>query len=57
VQFVTITDFRRAASATPTYVEASGKLDMGVNEIAKVPDAPGDEDYAGGIKIVVTGGY
>jgi hypothetical protein len=57
VQFVTITDFRRAASAAPISVEASGKLDMGVNEIAKVPDAPGDADYAGGIKTTITGGY
>jgi hypothetical protein len=58
VQFVTITDFRRGTAATPTSVEPSGKLDMGANEIAKVPDDKlGDKAYAGGIKIVLTGGY
>jgi len=61
VKFVTIMDFRRAVPAAPypaiPFVEGTGKLEMGVNEIPKIPDEPGDEAYFGGIKIVVTGGY
>jgi hypothetical protein len=56
VKFVTISDFRREETPGPL-VEPSGRIGMGENEIAKVPDGLGDEDYAGGIKLEVSGGF
>ena len=56
VAFVTITEYRRAGPAGPLE-EKEGKLVMGDNEIPKIPDGPGEEAYAGGIRVTVTGGY
>jgi hypothetical protein len=56
VAFVTITEYRRAGPAGPLE-EKEGKLVMGDNEIPKIPDGPGEEAYAGGIQVTVTGGY
>lgn len=49
VLFVNITEFRRG-DAKPATVEASGKIELGPNEI---PIVPGDSDYAAGIKVVI----
>ncbi|HZF20326.1 MAG TPA: baseplate J/gp47 family protein [Burkholderiales bacterium] len=61
VKFVTIADFRRDRPAVPypavPFVEGTGKLDIDVDEVPKIPDGDGDEPYSGGIKIVLTGGY
>jgi hypothetical protein len=35
----------------------SGKIALGENEIPKVPDGALDQEYAGGIKLLISGGY
>jgi hypothetical protein len=52
VEFVTITEFRRADVATPP-VEPSGRIVLGPNEI---PFIPADPDYAAGLKVVLVSG-
>jgi hypothetical protein len=56
VKFVNVYDFRREETPGPS-VDPTGKLVFGPNEIPKIPDEPGDEPYAGGMKVDVAGGY
>lgn len=55
VAFVTISEFRLEYQTTA--VEPEGKLALAVHEIPKIPDGPGDEAYADGLRVTVTGGY
>lgn len=56
VKSVHIYDFRREETPGPA-PHPKGKLTLGSNEIPKIPDGVTDQDYHGGIKIEVTGGY
>jgi hypothetical protein len=56
VKFVNVYDFRREGTAGPS-AHPEGKLALGPNEIPKIPDGESDQEYAGGIKVDVTGGY
>lgn len=55
VAFVNISEFRLEKQTIP--VEPEGKLVLAANEIPKIPDEPGDEPYAEGLRVTVTGGY
>lgn len=56
VEYVNITEFRRE-SQNAGYIEPTGKIKLSANEIARIPDDPGeDPGYAGGINVVLIGG-
>ncbi len=53
---VNISEFRREGQSAGT-VEPSGKIELKVNEIPRIPNDPGDPPaYAGGIQVIPTGG-
>ena len=53
VQFVNISEFRRSDGRTQDTL-ASGKIELGINEIPRVPDDPEDgPDYARGIRVII----
>lgn len=57
LDFVNVTEFRSQREA-PGTVNLTGKIELGVSEIAKVPDdATTDGPYLAGIRLVVTGGF
>jgi hypothetical protein len=57
VDFVNVTEFRSQREA-PGAVNLTGKIELGINEIAKAPDDPTiDGPYLAGIRLVVTGGF
>ncbi len=51
VEYITITEFRREDTKKDEHFK-SGKIELKENEIPVVPADPGDEDYAGGIKVI-----
>jgi hypothetical protein len=59
VDHVMITQFQRAKKLpvpTEVKVEPTGKIELGVNEIARIPNDPEDgSDYSGGIKVTFEG--
>ncbi|MCZ6674948.1 MAG: baseplate J/gp47 family protein [Verrucomicrobia bacterium] len=56
VEFVNIMEFRREEQQTG-YFEPSGKIELEINEVPRIPDAPDDGPaYAGGIKVLLEGG-
>ena len=56
VEFVNISEFRRQGQEVDT-VEPEGKIELGSNEIPRIPDDPDDDpDYANGIKVVILEG-
>ena len=59
IDHVTITQFQRAEKLPvkeEIKVESSGKIELGVNEIARIPNDPEDgPDYGGGIQVTVEG--
>ena len=51
-----ITEFRRE-SQNAGYIEPTGKIKLSANEIARIPDDPGDDPgYVGGMKVLLIGG-
>jgi hypothetical protein len=51
VEYITITEFRREDTMEDEHFK-SGKIELKENEIPVVPADPGDEDYAGSIKVI-----
>lgn len=56
VEFVNITQFEREGELGAPYVDPLGKIAIASSEIPIVP-GPDEPDYAGGIRVNVTGGY
>ncbi|MBV7328173.1 baseplate J/gp47 family protein [Chloroflexi bacterium TSY] len=53
VAFVNIIEFRRGDQAVDHF-ETSGKIELSMNEIPRIPDDPDDDPaYAGGIKVIL----
>ena len=56
IEYVNINEFRRQGQEVDT-VEPEGKIELGSNEIPRIPDDPDDDpDYANGIKVVILEG-
>jgi hypothetical protein len=51
VEYVNIREFRQERQKSG-YIEPSGKIELGSNEIPTVPDTENEPDYAGSIKVV-----
>jgi len=57
IDFVNVTEFRSERDPAGT-VNALGKLELAVNEIAKVPDDPiADTAYLAGVQLIAEGGF